>query len=78
MRAVDECEVVLELDLWYIRERVWDPGWGSSRQPGRITSTKTSSQGGHDHRSEGETHLFPSRTRITLPSMFTRTSRPSH
>jgi len=55
---VDEGEVVLELDLWNVRERVWDPGWGSSRQTGRITSTKTSSKHGHDRRSEGADAAF--------------------
>ena len=45
---MDEGEVALELDLLYVHERIWDPVRRSSLQAGRITSTKASSQCGHD------------------------------
>ena len=51
-------EVVLELDPWHVRERVWDPGGRSSRQTGGVASTEASSQRGHDRRREQT--AFPS------------------
>ena len=77
---MNEGEVVLELDFWNVRERVWDPGRGSSRQAGRITSTKTSSERRHD-RWVGGRRAFSVpryRTRITLPSMLVYPSMPPH
>jgi hypothetical protein len=47
-RAVNKREVVLELDLRNVRERVWDPRRRSGREAGGIASTETFSQQGHD------------------------------
>jgi hypothetical protein len=45
---VNKREVVLELDLRNVRERVWDPRRRSGREAGGIASTETFSQQGHD------------------------------
>jgi len=54
---MDEGEVVLELNLWNVREGVWDPRRRSSRQTSGIASTQTLSQRGHDRRRE-QTRFF--------------------
>ena len=45
---MDEGKVVLQLNLWNLRKRVWDLRRRSGRKASRVASTQASSQHGHD------------------------------